>query len=294
MNISVANAVTVAAATRRNWASLVQRVLTGVILAICAVVAVKAGGNTFLAVVTLLAVIVTFEWIKMSCRRPSYATLFVSILTTLASAVMFAIWNSEKALIAGAVGIMLVGLVAKFERNNPILVPGGVAVFALSLISTHWLRIEDLNGLATIYWLFAVVWATDSGAYLIGNLIGGARFAPRISPKKTWAGAAGGFIVGILFGIALTILLVGVGVFEKMPNLVTIAAASALLSLLAQFGDLTESSVKRLFGIKDSGTWLPGHGGALDRLDSLIFVTPFLALAVLLSGDSGRLLWMEG
>ena len=130
--------------------------------------------------------------------------------------------------------------------------------------------------------------------HLIGNLIGGARFAPRISPKKTWAGAAGGFIVGILFGIALTILLVSVGVFEKMPNLVTIAAASALLSLLAQFGDLTESSVKRLFGIKDSGTWLPGHGGALDRLDSLIFAAPFLALAVLLSGGSGRLLWMEG
>jgi len=284
----------VAAATRRNWASLGRRLLTGVILAICAVVAVKAGGNTFLAVVTLLAVIVTFEWIKMSCRDQSHATLFVSILIPLASAVIFAIWNGEKALIAGAVGIVLVGLVAKFEKNNPILVATGVAVFALSLISTHWLRIENGTGLATIYWLFAVVWATDSGAYLIGNFIGGARFAPRISPGKTWAGAAGGFIIGIFFGIALTILLAGVGVLEEIPNLLTIAGASALLSIFAQFGDLIESSVKRLFGIKDSGSWLPGHGGALDRLDSLIFVTPPLALAILLAGGSGRLLWMEG
>ncbi len=283
-----------AAATRRNWASLGRRLLTGVILAICAVVAAEAGGNTFLAMVTLLAVIVTFEWIKMSCRGQSHATLFLSILTSLASAVMFAIWNGEKALIAGAVGIVLVGLVAKFEKNNPILVAAGIAVFALSLISTHWLRVENGTGLVTIYWLFAVVWATDSGAYLIGSLVGGARFAPRISPGKTWAGAVGGFIVGILFGITLTILLVGVGVLEEMPNLVTIAAASALLSLFAQFGDLTESSVKRLLGVKDSGSWLPGHGGALDRLDSLIFVTPLLALAVLLAGGSGRLLWTGG
>jgi phosphatidate cytidylyltransferase len=258
------------------------------------VIAVKAGGVAFLAVVTALAVIVTFEWIKMSCAGRSHATLFVSIVTAVASAVLFAIWDVEKALIAGAVGIVLVGLVAKVEENNPFLVAAGVAVFVLSLISTHWLRVEGGTGLVTIYWLFAVVWATDSGAYLIGSFVGGARFAPRVSPGKTWAGAAGGFVVGILFGIALTILLAGVGVLEQMPDLLTIVAASALLSLFAQFGDLAESGVKRYFGAKDSGTWLPGHGGALDRLDSLMFVTPLLALAVLLAGGSERLLWVGG
>jgi len=284
----------VAAATRQIWASLGRRLFTGVFLAICAVIAVKAGGVAFLAVVTALAVIVTFEWIKMSCAGRSHATLFVSIVTAVASAVLFAFWDVEKALIAGAVGIVLVGLVAKVEENNPFLVAAGVAVFVLSLISTHWLRVEGGTGLVTIYWLFAVVWATDSGAYLIGSFVGGARFAPRVSPGKTWAGAAGGFVVGILFGIALTILLAGVGVLEQMPDLLTIVAASALLSLFAQFGDLAESGVKRYFGAKDSGTWLPGHGGALDRLDSLMFVTPLLALAVLLAGGSERLLWVGG
>ncbi|MDA0231592.1 MAG: phosphatidate cytidylyltransferase [Proteobacteria bacterium] len=283
-----------AAATRRNWAFLGRRLLTGAILASCAVVAVEAGGVVFLAVVTALAVIVTFEWIKMSCRGQSRATLIVSIVTALASAIMFAIWDGEKALIAGVVGTVLVGLVARFEKNNPILVAAGVAIFALSLISTYWLRIENGTGLVTVYLLFVVVWATDSGAYLIGSFLGGARIAPRISPGKTWAGAAGGFVFGILFGIALTILLVSVGMLAEMPNLVTIAAASALFSLFAQFGDLAESSVKRLFGVKDSGSLLPGHGGALDRLDSLIFVAPLLALAVFLAGGSGRLLWAGG
>ncbi len=282
------------AATRRALASLGSRLLTGAILAICAVVAVEAGGVAFLIMVTALTAIVTFEWIKMSCRDRSHGTLFLSVVAALASAAAFANWDAERALIAGAIGAVLVGSVAKFEKNNPILTAAGVALFVVSLISTNWLRAEDATGLITIYWLFAVVWATDSGAYFIGSLVGGARFAPRLSPGKTWAGAIGGLVVGILSGIGLTILLSGVGVLEGTPNLPTIAAASALLSVFAQAGDLAESSVKRYFGVKDSGTWLPGHGGALDRLDSLIFVTPILALAILLAGGSGRLLWAGG
>ena len=264
------------------------------ILAICALAAVEAGGVAFLAVVTALTAIVTFEWIRMSCRDRSLATLAVSVAAALASAVVFALWDAEWALIAGAVGTVLVGLAAKYENNNSLLVAAGIAVFVLSLISVNWLRVENGTGLVTFYWLFVVVWATDSGAYLIGNLVGGARFAPNISPGKTWAGAIGGLAVGILCGIALTLLLSGVGVLEAMPDLAIIAAASALLSVFAQFGDLAESSVKRYFGVKDSGAWLPGHGGALDRLDSLIFVTPILALAVLLAGGSARLLWAGG
>jgi phosphatidate cytidylyltransferase len=268
--------------------------LTGVVLAICALVAVEVGGLAFLAAVTALTAIVTFEWIRMSCRDGSHGTLTLSVVAPLAGATALAIWDAEMALIFGAIGAVLIGLAAKIEKNNSILVAAGTAVFVLSLISTNWLRVENGTGLATIYWLFAVVWATDSGAYLIGSFVGGARFAPRISPGKTWAGAIGGLAIGILAGIALTFVLSGVGVLEAIPNLAIIAVASALLSVLAQAGDLAESSMKRYFGVKDSGAWLPGHGGALDRLDSLIFVTPLLALAVLLAGGSGRLLWAGG
>jgi phosphatidate cytidylyltransferase len=92
----------------------------------------------------------------------------------------------------------------------------------------------------------------------------------------------------------MAMLLQDLGVLERSGDLAIIAAASAVLSFFSQAGDLAESAAKRLFGVKDSGAWLPGHGGALDRLDSLIFATPILALAVLLAGGSASLLTWVG
>ena len=230
----------------------------------------------------------------MSCRKRSDGVLILSVAAVAASAAAFALWGAEGALIAGVVGVVLVGAAARMERNNPFLVASGLALFIISLISTCWLRQENVTGMATIYWLFAVVWATDSGAYLVGTLIGGAKIAPRISPKKTWAGGFGGLVFGVLIGVILTIILVSTGVLESSPSLATIAIASLILSLLAQIGDFAESAAKRHFAVKDSGSWLPGHGGALDRLDSLIFVTPLLALAVWLAGGSAGFMWGGG
>jgi phosphatidate cytidylyltransferase len=281
----------VAAAVRGRLTALGWRLLTGVILAIGAVLAVRAGGVAFLIVVSALTAIVTFEWIRMCCREGSRATLLVALIALSVSAAMLAIWDAESALIAGAIGALAVGAVARFENNRAMPIAAGMAVFIVALVSANWLRLENPDGQVTIYWLFAVVWATDSGAYIAGNMIGGARLAPRISPAKTWAGAIGGLVVGIGSGIGVAAILSAVGVLAGTPDLALMAAASALLSILAQAGDLAESSAKRFFGVKDSGVWLPGHGGALDRLDSLIVATPILALAVLLAGGSGRLLW---
>ena len=282
------------AAISQASASLGPRLLTATLLAICAVAAVYAGGTAFLAVVTALTAIVTFEWVKMCGFRRTSGTLLLSIATVALSAAFFALWGSELALAAGAGGAAVVGVVAKLERNRPIWIAGGLFVFVLSMVSMNWLRAEELTGLATIYWLFAIVWATDSGAYLFGRLIGGAKLAPRISPAKTWAGAIGGLATGTLMGVALTILLESVELLGNAAELPVIAAASALLSACSQAGDLAESGVKRIFGVKDSGAWLPGHGGALDRLDSLILVMPILAFAVLLAGGSAQLLTWSG
>lgn len=142
----------------------------------------------------------------------------------------------------------------------------GLPVLALVLIR------ERPDGLLLTFWAMALVWACDSGAFFAGRAIGGPRLAPQISPNKTWAGFVGGILGAAAFGFLLAWL------FE-LP--VALAMATPLLAVLAQLGDLYESHLKRLAGVKDSGNLLPGHGGVMDRLDGLVAVAPVAALLIL-------------
>jgi phosphatidate cytidylyltransferase len=141
-----------------------------------------------------------------------------------------------------------------------------VAIPAFSLIVLDWIWLE------LVFWLMVVVWATDIFAYFAGRGIGGPKLAPRISPNKTWAGLIGGMagamVVGAVFGLAFEV---------GLPFLFL----GAPLALLAQLGDLYESSVKRRLGVKDSGAILPGHGGVLDRVDGLLPVTVAVLLILM-------------
>ena len=129
-------------------------------------------------------------------------------------------------------------------------------------------------GWAAVLFILVVVWATDIAAYFAGRGIGGPKLWPRVSPKKTWSGALGGTAAALVAG-GLVVALSGIGGF------VTGAALAVPLSIAAQAGDLFESAVKRKFGVKDSGTIIPGHGGVLDRVDGLFGAA---ALAWLLAG----------
>jgi phosphatidate cytidylyltransferase len=133
-------------------------------------------------------------------------------------------------------------------------------------------------GLRNLLYLAAIVWAGDIGAYLAGRLIGGPRLAPRISPGKTWSGAAGGTLAAVLAGAAAG--------FEHPANA---AALALVLSVIAQAGDLLESAVKRYFGAKDSGRIIPGHGGLLDRLDGVLTAAPAALAWSLLIGPHAML-----
>ena len=137
---------------------------------------------------------------------------------------------------------------------------------ALALL---WIRERGGHNLMLLLWVFIVTWATDIGAYFAGRVIGGPKLAPRISPNKTWAGLLGGMIAATVTG-GWWALTVGLD-----PSLLWIAP---LFAIAAQLGDLFESGLKRRAGVKDSGTWLPGHGGALDRLDGLVVVASLTAL----------------
>lgn len=141
-------------------------------------------------------------------------------------------------------------------------------VAALSLL---WIRDRADNGIALVMWVLVLVWAVDIGGYFAGRAIGGPKLAPAISPAKTWAGFYGGMFAAAFFAGALAL-------FTGLHLLFVFAAP--LFAVVAQAGDLFESWMKRRAGVKDSGRWLPGHGGVFDRLDGLLAVAPLTALFV--------------
>jgi phosphatidate cytidylyltransferase len=142
----------------------------------------------------------------------------------------------------------------------------------LPALALLWVRGPDVHGLFLILWVFLVTWSTDIGAYFVGRSFGRRKLAPSISPGKTVEGFYGGIAAASVIAGAW-VLATGLG----RPLL----ALAPLLAIAAQAGDLFESWMKRRAGIKDSGAWLPGHGGILDRLDGLVPVAVLTALAQL-------------
>lgn len=145
---------------------------------------------------------------------------------------------------------------------------GGFFYALLPALALLWIREPKVHGLELLVWVFIVTWSTDIGAYFAGKNFGRRKLAPSISPKKTVEGLIGGIIAAGLFA-GLWVFLTGLG-----NALLLFAPAFAAI---AQGGDLFESWMKRRAGVKDSGTWLPGHGGALDRLDGLVPVAVLTA-----------------
>lgn len=147
---------------------------------------------------------------------------------------------------------------------------GGILIFVGAWLGLVLLQASE-NGYWLIIWAFALAWSVDTGAYFAGRTLGRIKLARRVSPGKTWEGVAGGMSAGLAVGMGLA------WAFD-LGSLAEWAALALALSVVAVFGDLFESVVKRASGAKDSGTLLPGHGGVLDRIDSTIAVLPVFAL----------------
>jgi phosphatidate cytidylyltransferase len=150
---------------------------------------------------------------------------------------------------------------------------GGFVYALLPALALLWIRERDAHGLALLVWVFIVTWATDIGAYFAGRRFGSRKLAPTISPNKTVEGLVGGIIAATLLGGAWA-LANGLGA--------ALLVLAPVLAIAEQAGDLFESGMKRRAGLKDSGSWLPGHGGILDRLDGLVPVAVLTAAAQLL------------
>ncbi|MBF0178694.1 MAG: phosphatidate cytidylyltransferase [Magnetococcales bacterium] len=179
---------------------------------------------------------------------------------------------------------LLVVAVAEYQRSRVVSdLAGfrfmGVLYCGLPLLLLDSIRAMEHGGRLICLLLF-VIWATDTGALLAGRTWGGSKLAPDISPNKTWAGFWGGMVLGALTGLGL-----GIGGFVPVISPLAGGVLGVVLSFVGQVGDLVESVLKREAGVKDTGSLIPGHGGLLDRLDSLLFAIPIFALYLRLGAN---------
>jgi phosphatidate cytidylyltransferase len=164
----------------------------------------------------------------------------------------------------------------------------GVVYAALAFLASVLVRLDPVWGFAALMFVLLIVWMTDIGGYFAGRGIGGPKLWPRVSPKKTWAGAVGGTVLSL--AVAAGFAWFGIG------RLVPLLVVALVLTVLSQLGDLFESAVKRKFGVKDSSHIIPGHGGLLDRLDGYVFAVIAAAVIGLLRGGAdgvgrGLMVW---
>jgi phosphatidate cytidylyltransferase len=171
------------------------------------------------------------------------------------------------------VGFAAVALVSSEQRR---WTAAGFLYAAAALVASVLVRLDTGEGLVALIFVLLVVWVTDIGGYFAGRGIGGPKLWPRVSPKKTWAGALGGFAGSL--AVAAGFAAFGFG--KPLPLLLL----AAILSVASQFGDLFESAVKRRFGVKDSSHIIPGHGGLMDRLDGFVAAIVLAALFGILRG----------
>ncbi len=260
----------------------VLRVLFGVFLAAVAVGLTMLPSSAPFAVVTVLMILLAArEWHRM-VRSPAQRELadqqpiHVQTIITGAS-VALAVIALILRIVPVAFLLLAAGAVASYfwasrRDDNPLWHAGGVLYLGLPALALVGLREFPASGTWYVLGLFLIVWATDTAALVFGKLIGGAKLAPRLSPGKTWAGTLGGSIsAAMVFG--LYIALFGFNALAAM-------LFAFVFSFVAHGGDLFESLVKRRFGFKDSGGLIPGHGGVLDRVDSLFAASVVLAVLV--------------
>lgn len=189
---------------------------------------------------------------------------------------LFAIFSSQKLFIflVIMVAVLMAFEWAEMSRKMPDKKKWrwiGFFYIAIPLYCAVSIRILDNE---ILFWMFAIIWATDIFAFFAGKSLGGAKIAPAISPNKTWSGLIGGVLASMGIGIISAMIFPG--------SIIFFLIISVLISIVEQISDLVESKFKRIFGVKDSGDIIPGHGGVLDRLDGMILVAPLVWIIIFL------------
>jgi phosphatidate cytidylyltransferase len=246
------------------------RLASGLVMIGLAVASLVAGGFVFVGFWVAAAIAIHWEWQRMTGGpRETSRTLgggaAIAIVAGLA-----ALGQRDAAL------LLLVAATAATAALTPgasrIWNAAGLLYAGALVLAVVTLRLSILDGFESILWLFAIVWGTDVMAYFGGRLIGGPKLWPRVSPSKTWAG----FLTGVVCGAALGV--VALWFFAVQLYAAPVFLLGLVVGAVAQGGDLFESALKRRCGVKDSSRLIPGHGGAMDRLDGFLAAAVFAAV----------------
>ncbi len=276
-----------AAVAGAKWADLGVRALSAAILIPAVLLDIWVGGVWFEIFAAFLGILMAHEWTVIAHDR-STAQFALHALAALCAAFLP---MQAGPLLTLFVIVVITGaacaVVAFGSTGKSPWRYAGVPYVALPVLALVILRHDPVWGLHAIIWIMVTVWAADSLAYFAGRIIGGPKLAPRISPKKTWAGLG-----GAMAGAALAS---GLYAWWFAPVILPLVVLAALLAVVEQGGDILESAFKRFHGVKDSGHLIPGHGGIIDRVDGLVAVTVVAAIIGFLryppSAAQGLLVW---
>jgi phosphatidate cytidylyltransferase len=265
--------------------NLVMRIAVAAVLLPLTVAIAYAGGWLWAALVTLAAIGLFVEWLAIVGFAGAARVMVPGVAALSVAGDCFAIGRLDAAMIVLGIGFIAVVSIAPERRG---WAAAGFLYAAAAEIASVLVRFDPVKGFAALMFVLLITWVTDTGGYFAGRSIGGPKLWPRVSPKKTWAGAVGGFVASL--AVAIGFAAFGVG---KLGPLLMLSAA---LSVASQLGDLFESAVKRRFGVKDSSHIIPGHGGLMDRLDGFVAAVVVAALFGFLRGGAdgvgrGLMVW---
>ncbi|MGJ9381443.1 phosphatidate cytidylyltransferase [Salipaludibacillus neizhouensis] len=257
-----------------------QRIITGVVGGSAFLGLIILGDLPFTLLMIALAAIAMWELIKMKRIQPFsvkgvVAFIFMFLLLVPENLVSMQWIHLQRLELFLLLIIVLLALTV-VTKNSFSFDEAGFVILASVYVGFgfHYFMYARFleNGLEVIFFILTIVWSTDSGAYFAGRSFGKHKLWPEISPKKTIEGAVGGTVLAVLIG---SIFIIFIPVFSSW---IVTMMFMLIVSITGQLGDLVESAFKRHYAVKDSGQVLPGHGGILDRFDSLIFVMPIIYL----------------
>lgn len=239
--------------------------ISAIVLAPGALAAAWAGGPAFSGVVAAAGVILAREWTRMSDAEGGDQAFAIAAIGAAGAAIAASALQMPLAwgwMVASAIAAGVERARRGGDPRDALAAALGVIYVSAPCAALVWLRLAP-DGAERVTYLFACVWAADTGAFAAGALVGGPRLVPRVSAQKTWAGLLGGVLAAGLAGGAMAHLF-------GWDNVPAKALGATLLGLGALVGDIVESGLKRRYGVKDAGALIPGHGGLLDRVDGLM------------------------